>query len=53
MLLANVVLNYVLSKQMGVAGIALATPCVYALTSLFLYRHALRLLRGKDSPAHS
>lgn len=48
-LLSDVVLNYALSKRMGVFGIALATPCVYALMSLVLYAHAAGLLKGKDS----
>jgi putative peptidoglycan lipid II flippase len=48
-LLSDVALNYVLSKRMGVSGIALATPCVYAIMSLVLYLHAAGLLKRRDS----
>ncbi|MDT7540416.1 MAG: putative peptidoglycan lipid flippase [Acidobacteriota bacterium] len=52
-LISDVLLNYVLSKRMGVSGIALATPCVYAVTSLFLYLHAGRLLKRRDATEQS
>jgi putative peptidoglycan lipid II flippase len=48
-LVSDVLLNYVLSKRMGVSGIALATPCVYAIMSLFLYVYATGLLKGRDT----
>jgi putative peptidoglycan lipid II flippase len=48
-LASDVLLNYVLSKRMGVSGIALATPCVYAVMSLFLHRHAAGLLKRRDA----
>jgi putative peptidoglycan lipid II flippase len=52
-LVSDVILNYVLSKRMGVSGIALATPCVYAIMSLFLYVYATGLLKGRDTTDQS
>jgi putative peptidoglycan lipid II flippase len=36
-LIVNVVLNYLFSKTMGIAGIALSTSCVYCVSFLFLW----------------
>jgi putative peptidoglycan lipid II flippase len=49
----NVVLNYVLSKWLGVAGIGLATTCVYFVLVLLLYKYISGLLgeRLRDRPA--
>jgi putative peptidoglycan lipid II flippase len=44
-LILNIVLNYVFSKYMGIAGIGLATSCVYFVLALLLYHHSNGLLR--------
>jgi putative peptidoglycan lipid II flippase len=43
--IANVILNYILMKKIGVAGIALSTSLVYLLSFLFVFYNAERLLR--------
>lgn len=43
--IANVILNYILMKEIGVAGIALSTSLVYLLSFLFLFYNVERLLR--------
>jgi putative peptidoglycan lipid II flippase len=48
-LLLDVVLNLVLMRCMGVAGIALATSCWSATTLLFLWYWGKRLLANADS----
>lgn len=48
-LAANVTLNYLLMRKMGVAGIALSTSCVYLLSFAFLSYCCLRLLRKRTS----
>jgi putative peptidoglycan lipid II flippase len=48
----DVVLNLVLMRWFGVAGIALATSCWSAATLLFLWYWAKRLLANEDPPAH-
>ena len=45
-LLLNTLLNYVLSKYMGVSGIGLATSCVYLVLAMLLYTHTQGLLKG-------
>lgn len=42
----NVVLNYVFMQYMGVAGIALSTACVYAVSCAFLMTASFRSLPG-------
>ncbi len=47
----NIVLNYVLMRSMGVAGIALSTSIVYAAAWLFLMgagRHSMRCQSAKE-----
>jgi len=46
-LLLNIVLNYIFSKIMGVAGIGLATSCVYFVLAMLLYSHTTGLLKGE------
>ena len=41
----NVVLNWLLMRWMGIAGIALSTSIVYLVSCVFLWYHALRRLR--------
>ncbi|MFN2454150.1 MAG: murein biosynthesis integral membrane protein MurJ [Pyrinomonadaceae bacterium] len=50
-LLLDIILNYFLSKQMGVAGIGLATSCVYLVLALLLYKHTGGLLKERESSA--
>jgi putative peptidoglycan lipid II flippase len=47
-LLVNIVLTYVLMRQLGVAGIALATSLMYALSLAYLWSAADRLLRARE-----
>ena len=51
----NVVLNHVFMQHMGVAGIALSTACVYAVSCAFLITASFRkfpgLWRGEQSAA--
>jgi putative peptidoglycan lipid II flippase len=49
-LFLNIVLNYVFSKYMGVAGIGLATSCVYFVLTMLLYSHTRGLLKGALRP---
>lgn len=45
-LILNVVLNYVFMQHMGVAGIALSTACVYAVSCAFLMTVSFRRFPG-------
>ena len=47
-LVVNVVLTYVLMQQLGVAGIALATSVMYAVSLAYLWFSADRLLRVRE-----
>lgn len=49
-LMLNIVLNYVFSKYMGIAGIGLATSCVYFVLALLLYHHSNGLLKEAARP---
>ena len=49
----NVLLNIVLMKRFGVAGIALSTSLVYLISCMFLGFWALKLLREKESEGRS
>lgn len=44
-LVTNVILNAVLMRYLGVAGIALSTVCVYALSCVLLTTYLLRTIR--------
>jgi putative peptidoglycan lipid II flippase len=48
-LIANIILNYIFMQKMGIAGIALSTSCVYAISLAFLYYHWCRLFRKYSS----
>lgn len=43
--LANVILNFILIKVMGLAGIALATSCMYIICLSFTSYHCFKILR--------
>ena len=47
-LAASIVLTYVLMRQLGVAGIALATSLMYAVSLGYLWFTADRLLRARE-----
>lgn len=49
----NVVLNYVLSKRMGVAGIGLASTCVYFTLTLLLNKYISALLGEAQTDSRS
>lgn len=49
-LLLNIVLNYIFSKYLGVAGIGLATSCVYFVLAILLYNHTRDLLKTALQP---
>jgi putative peptidoglycan lipid II flippase len=44
-LIANVSLNYIFMQKIGIAGIALSTSCVYAISFSFLFYNLWRISR--------
>lgn len=52
-LTVNVGLNYLFIQWLGLAGIALSTAVVYIVSFSFLYGMVRRVLRQKDSRAHT
>jgi putative peptidoglycan lipid II flippase len=44
----NVILNLILMRYAGVAGIALSTSCVYLVSCMLVYASITRCLRGVD-----
>jgi len=55
-LVLTIILNYLLMQPLGIAGIALATSLMYAVSMCFLYAMVFRRLRSVESslsPLHS